>query len=237
MHRPDLSLKRLTPGNHDELLFDDVLWVERAQWEHDQFVARMRERDVEVFYVQDLLGEALAASDDARKRIIERVANEYTVGIGLVDDVGAAAAGDAARRAGAPSHRWTDDRGVRPRRRSDEGHVAHRRGRRRPVDLRPAAAAEHAVHARLVVLDLRRRLDQPDVLARAAARGHTTWPSSTAPIRCSPTAASSTGIRRWATTTASTPRTSGSPRSRAATWRSSATEPSRSASASARRRG
>jgi arginine deiminase len=86
VHRPELSLKRLTPGTHDELLFDDVLWVERAQWEHDQFVARMRERDVEVFYVQDLLGEALAASDDARTRIIERVANEYTVGIGLVDD-------------------------------------------------------------------------------------------------------------------------------------------------------
>jgi arginine deiminase len=87
VHRPDLSLKRLTPGNHDELLFDDVLWVERAQWEHDQFVARMRERDVEVFYVQDLLGEALAASDDAKTRIVERVVNEYTVGIGLVEDV------------------------------------------------------------------------------------------------------------------------------------------------------
>ena len=39
VHRPELSLKRLTPANHDELLFDDVLWVERAQWEHDQFVA------------------------------------------------------------------------------------------------------------------------------------------------------------------------------------------------------
>jgi arginine deiminase len=89
VHRPELSLKRLTPGTHDELLFDDVLWVERAQWEHDQFVARMRERAVEVLYVQDLLGEALAASDDARTRIIERVANEYTVGIGLVEDVSA----------------------------------------------------------------------------------------------------------------------------------------------------
>ncbi len=44
VHRPDLSLQRLTPTSHDELLFDDVLWVERAQYEHDQFVARMRER-------------------------------------------------------------------------------------------------------------------------------------------------------------------------------------------------
>jgi hypothetical protein len=65
VHRPDLSLQRLTPTNHDELLFDDVLWVERAQYEHDQFVARMRERGVEVFLLSDLLAEALAASDDA----------------------------------------------------------------------------------------------------------------------------------------------------------------------------
>ncbi len=25
VHRPDLSLRRLTPANHDELLFDDLL--------------------------------------------------------------------------------------------------------------------------------------------------------------------------------------------------------------------
>ena len=87
VHRPDLSLKRLTPGNHDELLFDDVLWVERAQWEHDQFVARMRERGVEVLYVQDLLGEALAASDEARRRVISLVASEAVVGPSLTEEV------------------------------------------------------------------------------------------------------------------------------------------------------
>ena len=64
VHRPDLSLRRLTPGNHDELLFDDVLWVERAQWEHDQFVGVLRERGAEVYYVHDLLAEALAASEN-----------------------------------------------------------------------------------------------------------------------------------------------------------------------------
>ena len=87
VHRPDLSLQRLTPSNHDELLFDDVLWVERAQYEHDQFVARMRERGVEVYLLSELLADALAASDDGRQRLIELVASEYTVGWSLVDEI------------------------------------------------------------------------------------------------------------------------------------------------------
>ena len=87
VHRPELSLQRLTPSTHDELLFDDVLWVERAQYEHDQFVARMRERGVEVFLLRDLLAEALAASDEARRRLVELAASEYTVGVSLVDEV------------------------------------------------------------------------------------------------------------------------------------------------------
>ncbi len=87
VHRPELSLQRLTPTNHDDLLFDDVLWVERAQYEHDQFVERMRERDVEVYLLRDLLAEALGASDECRRRLIELTASEYTVGVSLVDAV------------------------------------------------------------------------------------------------------------------------------------------------------
>ena len=87
VHRPGLDLKRLTPGNHDKLLFDDVLWVERAQWEHDQFVKVMRERGIEVFYHVDLLGEALTASEEGRRKVINLVASEYTVGWSLMDEV------------------------------------------------------------------------------------------------------------------------------------------------------
>jgi arginine deiminase len=87
VHRPDLSLQRLTPTNHDELLFDDVLWVERAQYEHDRFVEQMRGRGVEVFLLQDLLTDALAASEEARKRLLELAVSEYTVGISLADDI------------------------------------------------------------------------------------------------------------------------------------------------------
>ncbi|RIQ18211.1 arginine deiminase [Jiangella rhizosphaerae] len=87
VHRPDLSLQRLTPGNHDDLLFDDVLWVERAQYEHDRFVTLMRERGVQVYLLTDLLAETIAADDANRTRLIELVASEYTVGWSLVDEV------------------------------------------------------------------------------------------------------------------------------------------------------
>lgn len=85
VHRPELSLQRLTPTNHDELLFDDVLWVERAQFEHDQFVEKMRAHGVEVYLLRELLSEALAASDEGRRRLIELAVSEYTVGVSLVD--------------------------------------------------------------------------------------------------------------------------------------------------------
>ena len=87
VHRPELSMQRLTPTNHDDLLFDDVLWVERAQYEHDQFVSKMRERGVEVYLLQTLLAEALAASEEGRQKLIELAASEYTVGLSLVDEV------------------------------------------------------------------------------------------------------------------------------------------------------
>jgi arginine deiminase len=87
VHRPELSLQRLTPANCAELLFDDVLWVERAQLEHDQFVEVLRSRGIEVFYVSDLLRETLQASQEAKRLLIEQVATEYTVGWALVDEI------------------------------------------------------------------------------------------------------------------------------------------------------
>jgi arginine deiminase len=86
VHRPDLSLKRLTPSNRDELLFDDVLWVEHAQHEHDQFVKELTSRGVEVFHVHDLLAKALE-TPGAREWAIEHTVSPYTVGPSAVDAV------------------------------------------------------------------------------------------------------------------------------------------------------
>jgi arginine deiminase len=63
LHRPDLELKRLTPRNKDDLLFDDVLWVKRARQEHDAFADTLAERDVEVLYLDELLADVLDDHD------------------------------------------------------------------------------------------------------------------------------------------------------------------------------
>ena len=59
VHRPGLEHARLTPANAEDLLFDDVLWVARAQAEHDMFCQAMRDHGVEVFEAKELLAQAL----------------------------------------------------------------------------------------------------------------------------------------------------------------------------------
>src|SRR5580704_19186454 len=72
LHRPDLELKRLTPDNAADLLFDDVLWVSRAQAEHDAFADVLRSRGVVVHYYGDLLAQTLDTAA-ARDYILDRV--------------------------------------------------------------------------------------------------------------------------------------------------------------------
>jgi arginine deiminase len=71
VHRPDLAHERLSPRNCHELLFDDVIWVRRAQEEFDGFADVMRGRGVEVLLFHDLLAETLQR-DDAREWVLER---------------------------------------------------------------------------------------------------------------------------------------------------------------------
>ena len=66
LHRPGRELKRLTPANKDDLLFDDVLWVQRARQEHDAFADVLRERGVEVLYLDELLTDVLLIDDGPR---------------------------------------------------------------------------------------------------------------------------------------------------------------------------
>ena len=82
LHRPDLELKRLTPRNKDELLFDDVLWVRRARQEHDAFADTLVDRGVEVLYLHELLGETLDIPA-ARDLVLERTTDQAALGPSL----------------------------------------------------------------------------------------------------------------------------------------------------------
>ncbi|MGK5550244.1 arginine deiminase [Actinomadura kijaniata] len=70
LHRPELSLKRLTPSNAADLLFDDVLWVQRAGEEHEEFQRVLRDRGVRVHLLLDLLRETIEIPE-ARKHILD----------------------------------------------------------------------------------------------------------------------------------------------------------------------
>ncbi len=84
LHRPGLELSRLTPQNVEDLLFDDVMWAQRAREEHDAFAQKLRDKGVEVHLFADLLAEVLAIPE-AREFVMERVFNEHTVGPQLVE--------------------------------------------------------------------------------------------------------------------------------------------------------
>ena len=79
LHRPGAELSRLTPRNNDELLFDGIPWVGRAQDEHDAFAQALRDRGVEVLYLQELLAEALEVMA-ARSEVINSAVAPTVVG-------------------------------------------------------------------------------------------------------------------------------------------------------------
>lgn len=83
---PGLAHKRLTPSNRADLLFDDVLWVDNARRDHAAFVDLMRERDIEVLELHELLAQTLAITQ-ARTWLLDRKITANEVGAGLVADV------------------------------------------------------------------------------------------------------------------------------------------------------
>ncbi|MEO6996769.1 MAG: arginine deiminase family protein, partial [Terracoccus sp.] len=82
--KPGMAHERLTPTNSDDLLFDDVLWVENAQRDHADFVAMMQARGVEVLELHDVLAQAMD-NPQARSWLLDRKIVPNQVGLGMVD--------------------------------------------------------------------------------------------------------------------------------------------------------
>ncbi|WIX83844.1 arginine deiminase [Amycolatopsis carbonis] len=86
LHRPGNELKRLTPRNNDQLLFDSIPWVDRAQQEHDAFAEVLRGRGVEVLLLADTLRTAL---EDQRAHTagVHAAVDELRLGADLADSL------------------------------------------------------------------------------------------------------------------------------------------------------
>lgn len=82
--RPSLAHERLTPGNCHELLFDDVIWVQKARTDHADFVLKLKDRDIEVYDIQDLLADVFRDSPEARAFVLDRRITDNYVGPALV---------------------------------------------------------------------------------------------------------------------------------------------------------
>jgi arginine deiminase len=87
LHRPGDELRRLTPRNSDQLLFDGLPWVDRAQEEHDAFADVLRGRGVEVLLLGDLLTETIANSGAARMQGIAAAVSPRRLGHHLAQDL------------------------------------------------------------------------------------------------------------------------------------------------------
>ncbi len=83
---PGLAHLRLTPDTCHELLFDDVLWVSAARRNHFDFVAKMRERGIEVLELLDMVTDVVEIPT-ARTWILDRKITEGQVGRGLVKEL------------------------------------------------------------------------------------------------------------------------------------------------------
>jgi arginine deiminase len=78
-HRPGAELRRVTPQHKCGMLFAALPWAERAQQEHDTFTQVLREHDVAVLYLTELLQDALEYAS-ARRQAVEAVLKDPRLG-------------------------------------------------------------------------------------------------------------------------------------------------------------
>lgn len=80
LHRPGRELLNVTPDIMEELLFDEIPFLDAAQEEHDNFARILRETGTEVFYLEDLAAEAIT-SQEIKKELIDTYLDEAGISV------------------------------------------------------------------------------------------------------------------------------------------------------------
>ncbi len=76
LHRPGKELENLTPDTLEELLFDDIPYLKIAQKEHDEFAGILRANNVKVYYITNMVAEAIDTCEEAREEFISTFIDE-----------------------------------------------------------------------------------------------------------------------------------------------------------------
>ena len=79
VHRPGKELLNLTPDTLGRLLFDDIPYLKDAILEHDEFCQILRDKDVEVVYLEDLMAETLDENPQVKPSFIRQFIYEAGV--------------------------------------------------------------------------------------------------------------------------------------------------------------
>jgi arginine deiminase len=79
VHLPGQEHTRILPWNKDAMLFDDIVDVEEARPEHDEFAALLSGHGVAVYYFTDLLNKAFADDPEgvAREALGDELGKEF----------------------------------------------------------------------------------------------------------------------------------------------------------------
>ena len=79
LHRPGKELLNLTPDTLSRLLFDDIPYLPDAQKEHDAFAKVLRDNNIEVVYLEDLMTDVIASNDGIRAKFIKQFMEEANI--------------------------------------------------------------------------------------------------------------------------------------------------------------
>lgn len=79
VHRPGKELLNLTPDTLGRLLFDDIPYLKDAQAEHDEFVQILRDNNIKVLYLEDLMAETLEANPQIKASFLRQFIYEAGV--------------------------------------------------------------------------------------------------------------------------------------------------------------
>lgn len=72
LHRPGRELERLAPDYLENMLFEDIPWVEKMSREHQEFAQILTETGCTVYYIEDLLLETLSQEPAPAEHLIEQ---------------------------------------------------------------------------------------------------------------------------------------------------------------------